>query len=714
VITRKGALILLFVISLTWLHGAENRALQSYFLLKAQAEGIRGYSGDRQHGQAGEIKPLRVKVMNVLSEPVAGIPVIFEVVAYPAGGSDYKLDRRLVPTDSSGLAVVNFQPGTAGGEYQLIARIRSDEEENIQLFTIYVRDSGWLIYMMAGLVGGLALFLMGMDTMSRGLLKSAGDKMRSILGRLTNNRVIGMGLGAFVTMIIQSSSATNVMLVSFVNARLMQFRQSLGVILGAAVGTTITAQLIAFRLTDFSLLFVAAGFALQSFAGKEQYKHAGGAVLGFGMLFFGMHIMSDAMHPLRSYDPFIQLLLKLENPFLGILVGTVFTAIIQSSSAFIGIMIIMGMQGLLSLEASVPLLFGANIGTAVTAFLAGIKSGNEARKVALAVTLFKVFGVLLFVWWITPFANFVEGLSPGGTDQATEFAAIIPRQIANAHTIYNVLVALLVLPFTGFLAKTVEWMMPLKEVPESTRFSVRYLDDNIINTPVLALSLAKQEVIRMGELVYEMVEGVLPVFIDKNPVPLEDIETKEQNVNFLRDRINSYLLKISRIGIREARVNESFQILYTVKEFELIADVISGPMQKKARSWLASDYVFSAEGKQELSEYHIKTCRQIKRAIAVFNEVNIEKALEMKQKYKQYRNIAFEFEKQHYERLKQERQDTLLSSKTHLELMAMLRSISSHATNIARILLQWEMPRDDGNAEVAGETDNFLDGQTDN
>lgn len=715
-ITRKGALIFLFVFSLTWLHGAENASMQTYFLLKARAEGAPGYSGDRQHVQPGDIRPLRVKVVNVFSKPVAGIPVIFEVVAHPAGGSDYKLDRRLIPTDSSGMAAVNFQPGTAGGEYQLIARIRSEGEENIQLFTLYVRDSGWLLYLFAGLVGGLALFLMGMDIMSRGLLKSAGDKMRSILSKLTNNRVIGMGLGAFVTMIIQSSSATNVMLVSFVNARLMQFRQSLGVILGAAIGTTITAQLIAFRLTDFSLLFVAAGFALQSFAVKEQYKHAGGALLGFGILFFGMHIMSEAMYPLRSFDPFIQLLLKLENPLLGILVGTVITALIQSSSAFIGIMIILGMQGLISLEASIPLLFGANIGTAVTALLAGIKTGTEARKVALAVTLFKVFGVLLFVWWIKPFAFFIEGLSPaypGGTDQAADLAAVIPRQIANAHTIYNVFVALLVLPFTGIIAKIVEWMMPSKDTSESERFSVRYLDDNMLKTPVLALSLAKQEVIRMGEMVYEMAESVLPVFTDKNPVPLEDIETKEQNVNYLRDRINSYLLKISRIGIREARVNESFQILYTVKEFELIADVISGPMQKKARSWLASDYVFSPAGKQELNEYHTKTCRQIKRAIEVFNEVNIEKALEMKQKYKQYRSIAFEFEKQHYERLKQEQHDTLLSSKTHLELMAMLRNISSHATNIARILLQWEQPRGNENQELSDNADSYLGGQID-
>jgi phosphate:Na+ symporter len=463
--------------------------------------------------------------------------------------------------------------------------------------------------------------------------------------------------------------------------------------LGAAVGTTITAQLIAFRLTDFSLLIVAAGFALQTFSSSEKYRHAGGALLGFGILFFGMHIMSEAMYPLRSYDPFLQLLLTLEYPLLGILVGTLFTALIQSSSAFIGIMIILGMQGLISLEASIPLLFGANIGTAVTALLAGIRSGHEARKVAMAVTLFKVFGVLLFIWWIEPFAAFIASLSPPETglpDQIAGMAAVIPRQIANAHTIYNVFVALLVLPFTGLVEKFVEWSMPSRVKPGDRPFGVQYLDESMIKTPVLALSLVKQEVIRMGEMVHEMVASVLPLFFDKNPAGIREIEIKEENVNFLRDQINSYLLKISRTGIREARVNESFQMLYTVKELELIADVVSGPFVKKARSWLKSDYTFSDEGKLELTEYHNKTCRQIKRAISVFSEVSIEKAVEMKEKHAQNRSIAIEFEKQHYERLKQERQETLSSSNTHLELMAMMKNIFSHATNIARILLQWE------------------------
>lgn len=666
---------------------------QSYYLVKPEKAGEPGFSGDRQHGKAGErVRPVRAKVVNRKSEPVTGIPVIFEVVGYPPGGGDYRLDRKMVPADSAGIAEVNFRLGTAGGEYQLIARIRSVTDENVQLYTIFAREADWLVFLVVGLLGGLALFLLGMEVMSRGLLRSAGDKMRSILGNMTNNRFKAMGLGAFVTMVIQSSSATNVMLVSFVNAGLMRFRQTLGIILGAAIGTTITAQLIAFRLTDFSLLFVAVGFAMQALSRKEQYKNTGDALLGFGILFFGMHVMSEAMYPLRSYDPFIQMLLRLENPLLGILVGTMFTALIQSSSAFVGIMIILGMQGLISLEASIPLLFGANIGTAVTSLLAGIKAGREARKVALAVTLFKVFGVLLFVWWIKPFALFIAGISPGdaaGTGEIAALAEVIPRQIANAHTVYNVFVAVLVLPFTGLLAKTVEWMMPVVKKEEKPAFNLHYLDGSMLKTPVMALNLAKKEVIRMGGVVQDMVESIMPVFLARDPALLEDIDMKEQKVDFLRDHINAYLLKIGSEEMREERMNESFQILYTVKELELIADVVSSSMCRRAESWLAGDCSFSEEGKKELIHYHEKTCKLIQKAMEVFSEVNIEKALEMKQKYKEYRSIAFEFEKQHYERLKQKNKETAGSSETHLELMAMLRIISSHATNIARILLQW-------------------------
>jgi phosphate:Na+ symporter len=213
------------------------------------------------------------------------------------------------------------------------------------------------------LFGGLAFFLYGMEKMSEGMKKSAGNKMRSVLASLTRNRVIGLFVGAFVTMVIQSSSATTIMLVSFVQADLMSFAQSLGVILGADIGTTVTAQLIAFKLTDYALLMVAIGFGMRMFGKNDNFRNIGDVLLGFGVLFFGMKLMSDAMEPLRTWPEFIDLMKGLENPFLGLLIGTVFTALIQSSSAFTGIVIVLAQQGLITLEAGIPLVFGARHST---------------------------------------------------------------------------------------------------------------------------------------------------------------------------------------------------------------------------------------------------------------------------------------------------------------------------------------------------------------
>ncbi|MCK5099866.1 MAG: Na/Pi cotransporter family protein, partial [Desulfobacteraceae bacterium] len=235
-----------------------------------------------------------------------------------------------------------------------------------------------------GIAGGLAFFLYGMEKMSEGMKSTAGNQMRSILASLTTNRVIGLFVGAFVTMIIQSSSATTVMLVSFVQAGLLNLTQCMGVILGADIGTTVTAQMIAFKLTDYALLMIAIGFLIRMFGKTQQIKNIGDIVLGFGILFFGMKLMSDVMKPLRSYAPFIGLMKDMENPFMGILIGAGFTAIVQSSSATTGVLIVLAQQGLISLEAGIPVIFGANIGTCITAAFAGIGASREAKRVAIA------------------------------------------------------------------------------------------------------------------------------------------------------------------------------------------------------------------------------------------------------------------------------------------------------------------------------------------
>src|SRR6056297_65072 len=664
-----------------------------YYLIKPVSEKIPNFSGDKQTQTARLTaeKPLRVLVLDEQNKPVEGVCIHFKPLITPEKDEKFTIVDTVSCTDSSGIAETKVVLGSVEGEYQVAARFSNFPSDEILIYRVFARKSNWVFLLIAGLVGGLGLFLLGMSMMSDGMQNAAGDKMRAILSQLTNNRFIAIGVGSFITMIVQSSSATTVMLVSFVQSKLMKFRQTIGVILGAGIGTTITAQLIAFKLTDYSLLMIGVGFIFNTFFNHALIKNIGKTILGFGILFFGMHIMSDSMSPLRSFSPFLDLLISFENPLLGILVGLLFTALIQSSAAFIGIMIIFATQGFLTLEASIPLLLGANIGTAVTAVLASLKTNREAKQVALAHTLFKVFGVLVFLFWIPQFADIVRVISPPSADVSDNFGSmgdVMPRQIAHAHTVFNIVLTLLVVPVTDKFAWLIEKMLPLKP-DEKPAFKTHYLDQGMLKSSSLALNLAKQEVIRMGRLTQDMTSDINIPFLIKGEEILENIRENEEEINFLRDEVNNYILKITKENINEDRINEAFQLLYTVKEFEQMADIISTNLIPKAKRWCERDYEFSEEGKKEIVDYHTRTQKQLSRAIEVFAEVNLEKAKAMKQKYKQYRNMEFDLEKQHFERLRDDVEQSVASSKTHVELMTNLRAINGHATNIARILLKW-------------------------
>ncbi|MEA1897293.1 MAG: Na/Pi symporter [Bacteroidota bacterium] len=669
--------------------------LSRVILTKPYSEHQLNFSGDHQYQttQTPAPKPLRIQVLDKNSRPVKGIVVGFELISQPPSAVGFTVHPAVTTSDSLGYITTYIHLGSKPGEYFISARA-INSKSNLVVFEAHARDSKWLFILLTGLIGGLSLFIMGMVMMSDGLKKAAGDKMRAILTGITNNRFVAVFIGAAVTMVIQSSSATTVMLVGFVQSGLMTFSQSLGIILGADIGTTVTAQIIAFKLTDYALWFVAIGFGFQMFSASTKLKEIGTSILGFGILFFGIHIMSEAMAPLRTYDPFIQILLELENPLFGILIGALLTALFQSSSAFIGIIIVISTQGMISLEAAIALLLGANLGTAITAILASLKANRDAKKVALAHTIFKVIGILVFVWWIPKFAEIIQQISPqaeSGLSRIEYMAQVVPRQIANAHTIFNVALTILFLPFTGKFARLIDKIIPDKIIPEDVEIEVKYLDENIISTPALALSLAKQEVCRIGDMVQDMANDILLPFFVKDASVLSSIGRQEKQINYLRDRINSYLRKITREDIREERVNEAFQIMYTVKEFEQIADLISKNLIKRAYDWVHSPHEFTEEGKKELMSHHTSTQKQIRRAITVFNDLNLEKAKEMKQKNKKYRQMAIELERQHFQRIRQDIRQSIESSEMHLELITSFKIITSHATNIARIMLEWQI-----------------------
>jgi phosphate:Na+ symporter len=664
-----------------------------YRLIKPISKSVVNYSGDKQTQTAGVVaeKPIRVQVLDQNNNPVKGIVISFKILSFPSGGSHFSILDTIAYTDSLGIAQTYFRLGEVEGLYEISAQFKNERSNDFLIYKVFARKTNWVFLLLAGLIGGLGLFLLGMNMMSDGMQNAAGDKMRSILSQITNNRLIAVGVGTFITMIVQSSSATTVMLVSFVHSKLMKFRQTIGVILGAGIGTTITVQLIAFKISDYSLFIIGVGFIFYFLFSSSKVRNIGKSILGFGILFFGMQIMSESMVPLRSFSPFIELIVKLENPLVGIIIGTIFTAFIQSSAAFMGIVIVLSTQGLISLEASIPLIFGANIGTAITAILASIKTSRESKQVALAHTLIKVTGVILFIFWIPQFAELVKLISPQSNlpyNDLNSLAITAPRQIANAHTVFNIVLTCLLLPVSHLFAIGIEKILPVKIV-EIPALKTIYLDYGMVKNSSLALSLAKKETLRMGELVQNMASDIIIPFLVKKTEIINEIRLKEEEVNFLRDQINNYILKVTRENLNEERVNESFQLLYTVKEFEQIADIVSSNMIDKAISWCRNNFAFSTEGKNELVEYHTKTQKQLSRALEVFKDVNLEKAKAMKEKYRKYRNMEIELEKQHFERLRDEVSETIGSSKTHVELMTFLRAINGHATNIARILIKW-------------------------
>ena len=546
------------------------------------------------------------------------------------------------------------------------------------------------------LFGGLALFLFGMEQMSEGMKKTAGDKMRSILSALTNNRLIGMTVGAFVTMVIQSSSATTVMLVSFVQAQLMTFVQSLGVILGADIGTTITAQLIAFKLTDYALLMIAVGFAIRMFSRKENSKHIGEVILGFGILFFGMKLMSDAMKPLRTYQPFIDMLRGLENPFLGLFVGAVFTALIQSSSAFTGIVIVLAQQGLLTLDAGIPLIFGANIGTCITAGLASIGTSREARRVAIAHVMFKIAGVLLFIFWIPTFAEIIRSISPTSSSVGMDkLASETPRQIANAHTIFNVSLAFIFLPFTTFFANIIMKIYPEKKEDKGVQPIIWHLDDDVISIPALAIDLARSEILRMAKIIGRMLEAVIEPFTTNEPLQdkiypqlslVEGIEMREEKLDYLDERIVKYLRKIGQHELSDHQIQDVYAMMSIVNYIENIGDTIDKNMIPLIAKKSGLHLDFSSEGKEELIIYHAKICKQVNRLKKAFSNMDKEKAEKIIKKEGKYSALETKYRINHLERLHQEQEESIETHDVYMELIDLLKQINVYAGEIAKTI----------------------------
>lgn len=464
-----------------------------------------------------------------------------------------------------------------------------------------------------GLVGGLGIFLFGMKIMSEGLQKIAGDRMRKILGALTNNRVIGTMVGIAVTAIIQSSSATTVMVVGFVNAGLMSLVQSIGIILGANIGTTITAQLIAFKITKFALPAIGLGAGLKLFSRSRKWVYIGEVLLGFGFLFFGLQIMEQAFDPLKSSEEFRDIFLLVgDMPLLGVMIGAILTMIVQSSSATLGITIALASAGLISFEASIALVLGENIGTTITANLAAIGTNLAAKRTAFAHFLFNFLGVAYMLLLMPFFLSFVNGITPGDADfviqtqqQAQTLGGaigdkpFIARHIANTHSLFNIINTIIFLPLVGILAKLTTIIIRGRD--EEMEFHLKYIDNRVLNTPPIALGQAKAETRRMGQIALEMLDETLLYLKDNNEKRIPVLEKKEEIVDLLQKEITDFLVALSQKSITQDTSKQIASMMNMVNDLERVGDHCENLWRLGQRK-SSQKVLFSEVGEAELAQ----------------------------------------------------------------------------------------------------------------
>ena len=425
-----------------------------------------------------------------------------------------------------------------------------------------------------GLLGGLAIFLYGMNMMSEGLQKAAGERMKTILGILTKNPVMGVLAGALVTAVLQSSSATTVMVIGFVSAGLMSLPQAISVILGANIGTTMTAQIIAFKIDDFIWPIVFVGFVIYFFSKKEFAKNVGQTIFAFGLLFVGITTMGNVMKPLASSPVFIEMIARVSDiPVLGVLVGTLMTLVVQSSSATIAVLQNFAMQpgpdgvtSVIGLAGAIPILLGDNIGTTITALLASVGQSKNAKRTAVAHSVFNITGSIVFLMIIPWFARFVQWISPQGSE-----IDVISRQIANAHTSFNIANTLIWLPLIWLMVKIVMKIVPGKDENENRAGEPIFIDSNMLNRPVFALHLIRKEVVHMAGSVCKVISDTKAAFVERDPEALLRVKAAAQDVESVQEKsVQRLSMLMSEGSLTEEQAKETVAYMYVMNELARI------------------------------------------------------------------------------------------------------------------------------------------------
>lgn len=539
-----------------------------------------------------------------------------------------------------------------------------------------------------GLLGGLAVFIFGMNMMSECLQKAAGEKMKNILAVLTRNPVMGVLAGALVTAVLQSSSATTVMVIGFVSAGLMTLPQAISVILGANIGTTMTAQLMAFKISDYIWMIVFIGFALFFLSKKEKVKSIGQTIFAFGLLFVGIETMGAVMKPLANSPIFVTLMEKVSDiPILGLFLGTAMTLIVQSSSATIAVLqsfasqpMADGVTSVIGLTGAIPILLGDNIGTTITALLACIGQSKNAKRAAVAHTVFNVTGSLVFIWIIPIFAKFVQWISPKGNE-----IDVISRQIANAHLSFNTLNTLIWFPLLPVMVKIVTTIVNGSDKKNPEENEPQFLDNRVLNQPVVALHLAQQEIRATFEGLQELLEKAQTCFVKNNTDILKAMQQKCGWMTATNAKTVQYMSELfSGGGLTNEQSAEAAGLLYVVNDIDKMCDRCMD-IFKISGEKIFNEYQFSKEAIEELESCFAVAVKMLKTTRDSFESLNTKAVQDIYEDHAKLSKLERKCNKNHIKRMEKQKCKPEMTG-VYAGILQNLERISNSCSNIAEWL----------------------------
>ena len=527
------------------------------------------------------------------------------------------------------------------------------------------------------LLGGIAIFIYGLQLANDGLQKRAGDRLRRWLTAFTERRLSGLLSGTLLATVLQSSTATVMMVMGFANTGLLSLSQAMSLLLGAGIGTTVVVQVMSFKLSHLAMLILVIGFAIASLGKRGRTRAVGRAVLGFGLVFLGIQLTSEATAPLQQNTLLLQVMAAFgEQPALGIAAGAGLTAIVQSSAVTLGLLLSLSFSGLLTLHAALPMVLGANLGNCVMPMLSAVRANVEGKRLAWAYLILKASGVAGGLLPLGPFATLVSWT-----------AASLPHQIANAHTLFNLLLAVLALPFLPWAAALARWIVVVPPDASVSQVHVQYLDEQALESPALAFAQATREILRMAEMVQRMLAKVMMVFETNDRDLVEDISEADDYVDYLEHHIKLYLTKLSRSALTDEQAARELELIAFTSDLETIGDIVDIDLMHLAKKKIRKGLEFSKEGAEEIRGFHARVMENFQLSIAAFTSGDVELARKLLRHKVKIAEMAQDLTEAHIQRLHQGLRESIETSSIHLDLLSNLKRINSQLSNIAHPLL---------------------------